>query len=68
MLFGVKPLVGENGSLCLHDPKADPYADSCETLADDSDTSIMDLVRDNGFEIYDDNDAVREGWPIPLAR
>lgn len=35
----------------LHDLAADPNADSLTQLADDSDSSVMDVVRDQGFEV-----------------
>ena len=35
----------------LHDIDNDPNSDSLEQIADESDSSIMDAIRDNGFEI-----------------
>lgn len=41
----------DDGSVAIYDMKADPNMDSAETIADDSDSSVMDVIRDNGFEI-----------------
>lgn len=35
----------------LHDLAADPNADSLTQLADDSDSSVMDVIREHGFEV-----------------
>ncbi len=35
----------------LRDIENDPNSDSLEQIADDSDSAIMDAIRDNGFEI-----------------
>lgn len=40
----------ERGYL-LHDIAADPNTDSLTQLADDSDSSVADVVRDQGFEV-----------------
>lgn len=38
----------------LHDAENDENMDGLTELSDDSDTSIMDAIRDNGFEIVEE--------------
>lgn len=40
-----------DGTYWLHDITADPNCDSLEQIQDDSDTAVMDMIGENGFEI-----------------
>jgi hypothetical protein len=42
-----------DGTYWLQDCISDPGADSLWQIQDDSDTAIMDAIRDNGWELVD---------------
>lgn len=46
-------IVEWDGGTYLWDPTADPNCDSLEQLQDDSDESVADAIRANGFEIVE---------------
>ena len=49
--FRTLAILKDSRGFWLHDIDNDPNADSLEQLADDSNSAVMDLIRDNGFEI-----------------
>ena len=46
-------IVAKGGSVYFWDCTADPTCDSLVLLADDSDMSVTDVIRDSGFEIVE---------------